>query len=179
MYPGVPGSVSEISRPAGPIQVWTTRVPPARRTPDDETNLCRYRGNNNRLCRHALLRLTGGPRCYPHREYYTSRIPAYRPAALDLWEIAVEGTGVENESAVLRRLEVDLAGDGAVRVIWLFFYGVGDGEQHAYEAMLEFSSDTNHGDASHDNARRIYRQRNSEVQLQSPGDSILSLLFSL
>ena len=60
--------------------------------------------------------------------------PAYHPVVLDLWEIAVERTGVENESAVLRRLEVDLAGDGVVRVIWLFFYGVGDGEQHAYEA---------------------------------------------
>ncbi len=62
--------------------------------------------------------------------------PAYNPAVLDLWDIAVEGTGVENESAVLRRLEVDLAGDGAVRVIWLFFYGVEDGEQHAYEVYV-------------------------------------------
>jgi len=60
--------------------------------------------------------------------------PAYHPAILDLWEIAVESTGVENESAVLRKLEVDLAGDGAARVIWLYFYGDKDGEQHAYEA---------------------------------------------
>ena len=60
--------------------------------------------------------------------------PAYHPAILDLWEITVESTGVENESAVLRKLEVDLAGDGAARVIWLYFYGDKDGEQHAYEA---------------------------------------------
>jgi len=60
--------------------------------------------------------------------------PAYNPAVLDLWEIAVESTGVENESAVLRKLEVDLAGDGAAWVMWLYFYGDMDGEQHAYEA---------------------------------------------
>jgi hypothetical protein len=62
--------------------------------------------------------------------------PAYHPAILDLWEIAVENTGVENESAVLRKLEVDLAGDGAIRVIWLYFYGDKDGEQHGYEAYV-------------------------------------------
>ncbi|MDV4341888.1 hypothetical protein HL657_01580 [Methanoculleus sp. YWC-01] len=62
--------------------------------------------------------------------------PAYHPAILDLWEIAVENTGVENESAVLRKLEVDLAGDGAIRVIWLIFYGDKDGEQHGYEAYV-------------------------------------------
>ncbi|MDV2481002.1 hypothetical protein F8E02_03055 [Methanoculleus sp. Wushi-C6] len=62
--------------------------------------------------------------------------PAYNPAVLDLWDIAVGETGVENESAVLRRLEVDLAGDGVVRVIWLFFYGEEGGEQHAYEAYV-------------------------------------------
>jgi len=62
--------------------------------------------------------------------------PAYNPAILDLWEIAVESTGVENESAVLRKLEVDLAGDGAIRVIWLYFYGDKDGEQHGYEAYV-------------------------------------------
>ncbi|WP_332450165.1 hypothetical protein [Methanoculleus sp.] len=62
--------------------------------------------------------------------------PAYDPAALDLWEITVRETGVENESAVLRQLEVDLAGDGVVRMMWLIFYGVGDGEQHAYEAYV-------------------------------------------
>lgn len=62
--------------------------------------------------------------------------PAYHPAILDLWEIAVESTGVENESAVLRKLEVDLAGNGAVRVIWLYFYGDKDGEQHGYEAYV-------------------------------------------
>lgn len=62
--------------------------------------------------------------------------PAYHPAILDLWEIAVESTGVENESAVLRKLEVDLAGDGAARVIWLYFYGDKDGEQHGYEAYV-------------------------------------------
>lgn len=60
--------------------------------------------------------------------------PVYNPAVLDLWEIAVESTGVENESAVLRKLEVDLAGDGAAWVMWLYFYGEEDGEQHAYEA---------------------------------------------
>ncbi|WP_214083845.1 hypothetical protein [Methanoculleus sp.] len=62
--------------------------------------------------------------------------PAYNPAVLDLWKIAVGETGVENESAVLRQLEVNFAGDGAVRVIWLYFYGDGDGEQHAYEAYV-------------------------------------------
>lgn len=62
--------------------------------------------------------------------------PAYNPAVLDLWEIAVERTGVENESAVLRKLEVDLAGDGAARVIWLYFYGEEDGEQHGYEVYV-------------------------------------------
>ncbi|MDN7011843.1 hypothetical protein FGW20_02045 [Methanoculleus sp. FWC-SCC3] len=62
--------------------------------------------------------------------------PAYHPAILDLWEIAVESTGVENESAVLRKLEVDLAGDGAARVMWLYFYGDKDGEQHGYEAYV-------------------------------------------
>ncbi len=62
--------------------------------------------------------------------------PAYHPAVLDLWEIAVGETGVENESATLLRLETNIAGDGAVRVIWLFFYGEEDGEQHAYEAYV-------------------------------------------
>jgi hypothetical protein len=62
--------------------------------------------------------------------------PAYNPAVLDLWEIAVESTGVENESAVLRKLEVDLAGDGAAWVMWLYFYGDKDGEQHGYEAYV-------------------------------------------
>lgn len=62
--------------------------------------------------------------------------PAYHPAILNLWEIAVESTGVENESAVLRQLEVDLAEDGAVRVIWLYFYGDEAGEQHVYEAYV-------------------------------------------
>ena len=62
--------------------------------------------------------------------------PAYDPAILDLWEVAVRETDVENESAVLRRLEVDLAGDGVVRVMWLIFYGMGNGEQHAYEAYV-------------------------------------------
>ncbi|MDD3070813.1 hypothetical protein [Methanoculleus horonobensis] len=62
--------------------------------------------------------------------------PAYHPAILNLWEIAVESTGVENESAVLRKLEVDLAGNGAARVIWLYFYGDKDGEQHGYEAYV-------------------------------------------
>ncbi|MGE4375231.1 MAG: hypothetical protein AB7D01_05935 [Methanoculleus sp.] len=62
--------------------------------------------------------------------------PAYHPAILDLWEIAVESTGVENESARLLQLEVNLAEDGAIRVIWLFFYGDRDGEQHGYEAYV-------------------------------------------
>lgn len=62
--------------------------------------------------------------------------PAYHPAVLDLWEIAVDATGVENESATLLQLEVNLAGDGAIRVIWLFFYGMEGGEQHAYEAYV-------------------------------------------
>jgi len=62
--------------------------------------------------------------------------PAYNPAVLDLWEIAVGETGVENESAVLRQLEVNIAGDGAIRVIWLYFYGDEDGKQHAYEAYV-------------------------------------------
>lgn len=62
--------------------------------------------------------------------------PEYDPAVLNLWEIAVRETGVENESTVLRRLEVDLTGDGVVRVMWLFFYGMGDGEQHMYEAYV-------------------------------------------
>lgn len=62
--------------------------------------------------------------------------PAYNPVVLDLWEIAVERTGVENESATLLRLETNIAGDGAVRVIWLYFYGEEGGEQHAYEAYV-------------------------------------------
>lgn len=62
--------------------------------------------------------------------------PAYSPAVLSLWDIAVEETGVENESAVLRRLEVNFAGDGAVRAIWLYFYGEEGGEQHVYEAYV-------------------------------------------
>jgi hypothetical protein len=62
--------------------------------------------------------------------------PAYHPVVLDLWEIAVERTGVENESATLLQLEVNLAEDGAIRVIWLFFYGMGAGEQHAYEVYV-------------------------------------------
>ncbi|MDD3857757.1 MAG: hypothetical protein PHP43_06885 [Methanoculleus sp.] len=62
--------------------------------------------------------------------------PAYNPAVLDLWDIAVAETGIENESAVLRQLEVNLAGDGAVRVIWLYFYGDEAGEQHVYEAYV-------------------------------------------
>jgi len=62
--------------------------------------------------------------------------PAFHPAVLDLWEIAVEETGVENESATLLRLETNIAGDGAVRVIWLYFYGEEGGEQHAYEAYV-------------------------------------------
>ncbi|MCK9306842.1 MAG: hypothetical protein M0P17_04875 [Methanoculleus sp.] len=62
--------------------------------------------------------------------------PAYNPAVLDLWGIAVERTCVENESAVLLQLEVDIAGDGAIRLIWLFFYGVEDSEQYAYEAYV-------------------------------------------
>ena len=62
--------------------------------------------------------------------------PAYNPAILDLWEIAVESTGVENESARLLRLETNIAGDGAIRVIWLYFYGDKNGEQHGYEAYV-------------------------------------------
>lgn len=62
--------------------------------------------------------------------------PAYNPAVLDLWEVAVKRTGVENQSATLLQLEVDLAGDGAVRVIWLYFYGEEGGEQHAYEVYV-------------------------------------------
>ena len=62
--------------------------------------------------------------------------PAYNPAILDLWEIAVRETGVENESAVLRQLEVDLAKDGAIQVIWLYFYGVESGKQHVYEVYV-------------------------------------------
>ncbi len=62
--------------------------------------------------------------------------PEYDPAVLDLWEIAVRETGVENESTVLRRLEVDLAEDGAIQVIWLYFYGVESGKQHAYEVYV-------------------------------------------
>jgi hypothetical protein len=62
--------------------------------------------------------------------------PAYNPAVLDLWDIAVERTCVENESAVLLQLEVDIAGDGAIRVIWLYFYGDEAGEQHVYEAYV-------------------------------------------
>ncbi|ABN56025.1 MULTISPECIES: hypothetical protein [Methanoculleus] len=62
--------------------------------------------------------------------------PAYNPAVLDLWEIAVESTGVENESARLLRLETNIAGDGAIRVIWLYFYGDKNGEQHGYEAYV-------------------------------------------
>ncbi|WP_292731606.1 hypothetical protein [Methanoculleus sp.] len=62
--------------------------------------------------------------------------PAYNPAVLDLWDIAVEETGVENESAVLRQLEINVAGDGAVRVIWLYFYGEEGGEQHVYEVYV-------------------------------------------
>ncbi|MDD2472920.1 MULTISPECIES: hypothetical protein [unclassified Methanoculleus] len=64
------------------------------------------------------------------------RSPAYNPAVLHLWEIAVEETGVENESAVLLQLETDIAGDGAIRVIWLFFYGEENGERHVYEAYV-------------------------------------------
>ncbi len=62
--------------------------------------------------------------------------PAYNPAVLDLWEVAAKRTGVENQSATLLQLEVDLAGDGAVRVIWLYFYGEEGGEQHAYEVYV-------------------------------------------
>jgi len=62
--------------------------------------------------------------------------PAYHPAILDLWEIAVESTGVENESARLLRLEINIAGDGAIGVIWLFFYGMEAGEQHGYEVYV-------------------------------------------
>jgi len=62
--------------------------------------------------------------------------PAYNPAVLGLWEVAVGVTSVENESAVLRQLEVNVAGDGAVRVIWLYFYGEEGGEQHAYEVYV-------------------------------------------
>jgi len=62
--------------------------------------------------------------------------PAYHPAILDLWEIAVDSTGVENESARLLRLETNIAGDGAIRVIWLYFYGDKNGEQHGYEAYV-------------------------------------------
>ncbi|KLK88746.1 hypothetical protein SZ63_07130 [Methanoculleus sediminis] len=62
--------------------------------------------------------------------------PAYHPAILDLWEIAVDSTGVENESARLLRLETNIAGDGAIRVIWFYFYGDKDGEQHGYEAYV-------------------------------------------
>ncbi|PKL61512.1 MAG: hypothetical protein CVV31_11050 [Methanomicrobiales archaeon HGW-Methanomicrobiales-2] len=62
--------------------------------------------------------------------------PAYNPAVLDLWEIAVKRTSVENESATLLRLETNIAGDGAVRVIWLYFYGEEGGEQHAYEVYV-------------------------------------------
>jgi len=62
--------------------------------------------------------------------------PAYHPAVLDLWDTVAEETGVENESAILRQLEVDFAENGAIRVIWLFFYGEEDGEQHVYEAYV-------------------------------------------
>ena len=62
--------------------------------------------------------------------------PAYNPAILDLWKIVVRETGVENESAVLRQLEVDLAKDGAIQVIWLYFYGVESGKQHVYEVYV-------------------------------------------
>ena len=63
--------------------------------------------------------------------------PAYNPAILDLWKIAVRETGVENESAVLRQLEVDLAKDGAIQVIWFYFYGVESGKQHVYEVYVD------------------------------------------
>jgi len=62
--------------------------------------------------------------------------PAYNPALLDLWEITVDATGVENESAVLRQLDVGLAGDGVIQVIWLYFYGEEGGEQHVYEVYV-------------------------------------------
>jgi len=62
--------------------------------------------------------------------------PAYNPAILDLWKIVVRETGVENESAVLRQLEVDLAKDGAIQVIWFYFYGVESGKQHVYEVYV-------------------------------------------
>lgn len=62
--------------------------------------------------------------------------PAYNPAVLDLWDIVAGETGFENESAVLRRVEVDIAGDGAIRVIRLIFSGEEGGRRHVYEAYV-------------------------------------------